>query len=185
MSGDDQTASLVVRAQQGDAAAFDELVRAYLRVAYSVALSVVSRPSDAEDVAQDAMLRAFQHIHTCREPGRFAGWLLQIVRNQARNWLDRRRWRDVPAEERSHEQPGTDESPESAAERRQLLAALALLGPAQREVLLLHDLEGWTHCEIAAAVGISEVMSRQHLFRARRELRAKLGTANPAEVDHG
>jgi RNA polymerase sigma-70 factor (ECF subfamily) len=184
VSGDDPTAALVVRAQRGDAEAFESLVRAYLRVAYSVALAVVGRPTDAEDVAQDAFLRAFERIDTCREPERFAGWLLQIVRNQARNWLDRRRWRDVPAAEHTREQVAGEDSPETAAGRGQLLAALQFLGTAQREVLLLHDLEGWTHAEIAASVGISEVMSRQHLFRARRELRAKLGADASAEVDH-
>ena len=58
--------------------------------------------------------------------------------------------------------------------KQQLLAALARLNQVQREVVLLHDLESWTHAEIAGALNISEVSSRQHLFQARRQLRELL-----------
>lgn len=169
-----ETAALVVRAQNGDPDAFQALVRAYLRPAFSVALAVVGRPADAEDVAQDALLLAFERLETCREPARFAGWLLQIVRNQARNWLDRRRLRDVPARHVVVEQVHGDPQPDASAFREHLLQALAVLSPVQREVVMLHDLEGWTHPEIAAALGMSETMSRQHLFLARRRMREQL-----------
>ena len=174
MPADDVTASLVARAKRGDAAAFEALVRTYLRPAYSVALAVVRRPADAEDVAQDAFLVAFERLDSCAEPARFSGWLLQIVRNRARNWLDRRRLRDVPSDDRLIEQPVARSSTEPAALRTELVRALAVLGAAECEVVLLHDLEGWTHPEIGQALGMSEVMSRQHLFVARRKLRAEL-----------
>ncbi len=187
MPSADQTAALVVQAQQGEPDAFTALVRAYLRAAYAVALGTVGRPADAEDVAQDAFLLAFERLDTCREPARFGGWLLQIVRNQALNWLDRRRLRDVPAEDRP---PGAAEesgAAEAVIGRSRLLRALGLLTPLRREIILLHDLEGWTHPEIAAALDISEVMSRQHLFLARRQLRAHLDgqppPANPLNTD--
>jgi RNA polymerase sigma-70 factor, ECF subfamily len=172
---DEATASLVVRAQRGERGAFDALVRAYLRAAYAVALGVVGRPADAEDVAQDAMLIAFERIDTCREPARFAGWLLQIVRNQGRNWLERRKLRDPPAGDVPQERFGEVPPPYAAGEQGGLLQAMGLLSPVAREVVLLHDLEGWTHAEIGSALGVSEVMSRQHLFLARRELRSQLG----------
>lgn len=174
MLTDDAVAALVVRARDGDAAASEELVRGFLRPAYAVALSVVGRTSDAEDVAQDAVLIAFEKLDTCRDPARFAGWLLQIVRNQARNFLDRRRLRDVPADPDVREQVSSSRTDE-ATTRRRLMNALSTLSAAQREVVLLHDLEGWTHPEISAALGMSEVMSRQHLFQAHRELRSQLG----------
>jgi RNA polymerase sigma-70 factor (ECF subfamily) len=177
------TAALVVRAQQGEPAAFTALVRAHLRAAYAVALAVVGRPADAEDVAQDAFLIAFERIDTCREPARFVGWLLQIVRNQSRNWLAKRRFRDVPAQDEMPERGAEPHMPDTAL-RQHLLDVLSRLTAPQREVVLLHGLDGWTHPEIAASLGISEVMSRQHLFVARRELRARLdGTI--FEVDHG
>jgi RNA polymerase sigma-70 factor (ECF subfamily) len=176
---DDETAALVLRARRGEADAFAALVRAYLRPAYAVALATVGRPSDAEDVAQDAILRAFERLDTCREPEKFVGWLLQIVRNHGKNWLDRRRLRDVSADGLVPDQAQQSTPVEGAAMRAPLLRALDELLPVRREILLLHDLEDWTHPEIAAALQISEVLSRQHLFLARRELRTMLGERAP------
>src|SRR5690349_15054561 len=86
---------LVVRARRGDPAAFTELVRRHLRAAYAVALAVLQRPADAEDVAQDALISALEHLDDCREPARFSGWLVKIVRNRALHALDKRRLRDA------------------------------------------------------------------------------------------
>jgi RNA polymerase sigma factor (sigma-70 family) len=72
--------------------------------------------------------------------------------------------------------------PDALAFQSRLLEAMAVLGSNEREVVLLHDLEGWTHAEIAEALDISVVMSRQHLFQARRELRTHLDP--PAEDEH-
>jgi RNA polymerase sigma-70 factor, ECF subfamily len=180
---DPATADLVRRAQRGETAAFEGLARAYLRAAYSVALGVVSRPADAEDVAQEAFVVAVEKIETCREPERFAGWLFAIVRTRALNWLDRRRLRDVPREAEQAERAGDAPRVERGQERARLVAALDELSAVQREVVLLHDLEDWTHAEIAGALGISEVMSRQHLFQARRILRGQLAEHAPSEVN--
>ena len=177
------TASLVVRAQNGDRESFALLTRTYLRAAYAVALAILRRPSDAEDVAQDSLLLAFERLSSCREPVRFAGWLLQIVRNQALNALTSRKLRDVPGEVHSEEVSGELPMPDSSTYRDQLLRALGKLTAVRREVVLLHDLEGWTHPEIAGALQISELMSRQHLFLARRELREQLG-GGIFEVEH-
>lgn len=175
MPCDPRTADLVARAQRGEEGAFGALTRLYLRAAYSVALAIVGRPADAEDVAQDALLLAFERLGTCREPERFGGWLLRIVRNQAHNWLARRHLRDVPGCEIDADFPDEAASPGSTVARDRLLAALAAISPVRREVVLLHDMEEWTHPEIAAALQISEVTSRQHLFQARRQLRERLG----------
>jgi RNA polymerase sigma-70 factor (ECF subfamily) len=179
-----ETAELVRRAQQGDPHAFTALIKEYLRAGYAVALSVLSRPADAEDVAQDSFLKAFERIETCREPEHFAAWFFQIVRNRAFNWLESRRLRDVASDDAKIIEFSTAPV-ESAGMRHTLLVALAALEPAQREVVLLHDLENWTHSEIAAALGISEVGSRQHLFRARQLMRAKLSGGTPSEEHHG
>lgn len=184
MLSPDETARLVRLAKQGQADAFTLLVCAYLRAVYAVALSIVGRPADAEDIAQDACLKAFEHIDTCREPERFVGWLLQIARNQARNLLDRRWLRDVAGEGAKVLEFATIPSA-AAGQREDLLAALATLDVRSRELVLLHDLEGWTHPEIAAALDLSEELSRQILFRARRALRVELGGAVPLEGSHG
>jgi RNA polymerase sigma-70 factor (ECF subfamily) len=173
------TAEQVRLALRGEARAFDALARAFLRPAYAVALAVLQRPADAEDVAQEALVAALERIDTCRHPDRFGPWLLQSVRNRARNWLAHRRLADVPSF--AVEEEGHDGDGERGTLRRQLVAALDAVTPVQREVVLLHDLEGWTHAEIAVALDISEVSSRQHLFVARRTLRSRLGEATPAE----
>ena len=167
------TSDLIEGALRGESDAFTGLVRAYLRPAYSVALSVLGRPTDAEDVAQDAFMKAFASLESCREPEHFAAWFFQIVRNRARNLLDSRRLRDVAADDSKILEFASPAS-ESAGMRQALLSALSDLDPDKREVVLLHDLENWTHAEIAQALNISEVHSRQHLFRARQLLRAKL-----------
>ncbi len=174
MTDSTSTAALVRRAVGGDARAFDGLARAFLRPAYAVALAVVRRPADAEDVAQEAVVAALERIDTCRQPERFGAWLFQAVRNRARNWVERRRLADVPAEQVEVADAGRDGYGERDVLRRQLLWALDGITPVQREVVLLHDLEGWTHAEIAAALDLTEVNCRQHLFTARRALRARL-----------
>ena len=170
----------MTRAKRGDRDAFSELARAYLRPAYAVALAILGRPADAEDVAQEALVAALEKLETCREPERFAAWLLQIARNRAKNWRAGRSLREAGREE---ERSGAEaRDPVLAAEpglREVLAAALGRLPEAQREVVLLHDLEGWTHGEIGACTGISETMSRQHLFNARKALRALLAGHRP------
>src|SRR5262249_39119772 len=135
----------------------------------------------AEDVAQDAFVLALERIGSCREPARFAGWLLTIVRNRALSWVERRKLRDVAGDERPEAAPAG--GPRESGREGRLIAAADALSPEKREVVLLHDLEEWTHGEIATALGISEVMSRQLLFVARKALRRRLGEGTQ-EADH-
>lgn len=176
---------VVRRAQTGDPKAFEQLARQFLRGAYAVALSIVRRPSDAEDVAQDAFVLALEKIQTCREPDRFAGWLMQIVRNQAKNHLLRRKFRDVTKEDPQDLPTGESPDLRDPQLQEELLRALHALTPPEREVVLLHDLEGWTHPEISKATEHSEVMSRQHLFQARKKLKKALNHFQEKEKDHG
>jgi len=172
-------AELVARARRGDGGAFGELVRRHLRAAFAVALAVLGRPHDADDIAQEAFVVAFERLDDCREPARFSGWLLQIVRNRARHALEKRALRDAASDVALLPAPAIAGD---VVLRTHLLAALATLQPVQREIVLLHDLDGWTHAEIAEALGLTEVNCRQHLFTARRALRAELAHE---EVRHG
>jgi RNA polymerase sigma factor (sigma-70 family) len=163
----DSDAALVARALAGDAHAFESLVRRHFRAAY-----------DADDVCQDAFVRAWERLADCREPHRFAAWLAQIVRNRARNRLAYFRIRRVLPMAAAEHRASAGASPHADAEReelrRALLAALGGLPRVQREVVMLHDLEGMKHGEIAELVGCSEGMSRRHLSDARRVLRTRL-----------
>jgi RNA polymerase sigma-70 factor, ECF subfamily len=170
-------AGLVALTLAGDAAAFELLVRRHYGAAHAVALAVLGNRADAEDACHDAFVRAAERLEDCRQPDRFGPWLRTVVRNHARNALARRAVRraapldavtgGIPAE--------AEREVEREELARRLEAAMARLKPAEREVLLLHDLEDWTHEEIARDIGVSVVMSRQHLFQARRRLRAMLG----------
>ena len=169
---------LVAGVRRGDTAAADLLVRRHMPLAYTIALAVLGSRMDAEDVCQDAMVRALEKIDDCRSPSRFRYWLVQIVRNQARNVLAKQRVRSGPTLDdiEEHRAPGhASEMAERGELRVALFSALDRLTPVQREVVLLKDLEGWDHRMIAAALGLSEGMSRQHLFAARGALRLTLG----------
>jgi len=174
---DETDAQLVEAVRQGDREAAGRLVERYLRPCRTVALGIVGNEAGAEDVAQDAFVYAIERIDDCRKPGRFSSWLFQIVRNRSRNHVrDRKSDRHVTLD--ATPLGGSAPSPHRDAERSQLrgrlLDALAELREDRREVLLLHDLEGWTHREIAERVDLPEGTVRSHLHHARRAMRERL-----------
>jgi RNA polymerase sigma-70 factor, ECF subfamily len=167
-------AALVARTLDGDERAFELLVRRYRRVALARALAVLSDPEDAEDVVQDAFIEAHDQLRTLRDPARVGPWLMTAVRNRALNTeRSRRRRRTVAIEDDlpldAHQ--STDRQLMREDMRRELLLALRRLSGVQREVVLLADLEGCAHAEIARLLGISVLMSRRHLSDARQRLR--------------
>ena len=168
---------LVRAALQGQAQAFGVLVTRYMRPGYLVALSVTGNQEDAEDVSQEAFLVALKRLEDCRDPERFGGWFLTIVRNRARNLLRREHLRR--GEELTPEiTPGLGGPAEDLKQveiREQLARGLEGLSEVRREVLLLHDLEGWKHREIAVRLGIPDGTVRSHLHFARKHLRDRLG----------
>ena len=182
--GEPSDTELVGQARRGQVAAAEALVRRYLRPAYAVALAVLRNAAEAEDVAQESLMVALQRLDQCRDPARFGPWLLRAVRNRSLNRLDQARVRGVFDGEAVRGEPQLADATRILV-RQRLLAALEHLSATQREVVLLHDLEEWTHPEIAAALDVSEVMSRQHLFVARRILRDRLGSDPKEEPGHG
>ncbi len=169
-------AQLVILARSGDPDGFNELVRRYQRAAFAVALGVTGRRQDAEDAVQESFLVALERLDNCRNPAKFAGWLLTIVRNRSRNLVRRESLRggeQIPVSARTSD-PGPDRVAHLAALRRRLRAALGGLSEIQREIVLLHDLEGWKHSEIAERLGMPSGTVRSHLHFARKALRAEL-----------
>lgn len=167
-------AALVERAIRGDAGAFEGLVRRYTRQAHLVALAIVKEPADADDVCQDAFIRALERLEECRNPARFGAWFLRIVRNRAhsvRRYLGVREAAPLDALPLAADDPGPAREADRARLRDNLLKALADLTEVQREVVLLHDLEGWKHREIGELLELPEGTVRAHLFHARRALR--------------
>ena len=157
-------------------------MRRHWRATYAVAFAVMHNVMDAEDVTQDAMVRALERLEECREPAKFGAWLGQVARRTALNALRARRLRTT--------EPAADTAADAVADtarhaelgelRGRLMTALDALTPVQRNVVLLHDHDGRTHKEIGAIVGCSEGMSQQHLFAARKTLRRHLGELRDA-----
>lgn len=181
-------AALVLRAREGDADAFETLVRRHYRTAFAVARGRVESPMDAEDVVQDAFIRALERLDHC-DPEHFAGWFLTLVRNRAHNTriYEGRRGGADPEETglRAPETEGPMRDVARSEVRRALDDAIRTLSPVQREVLLLHDLEGLKHAEIAKTAGVSVGMSRYHLMMARRKMRDELDREALEVLGHG
>ena len=169
---------LVREALVGRSEAFGVLVTRYQRPAYLVALSVTGNPEDAEDVAQEAFLVALKRLEDCRDPEKFGGWFLTIVRNRSRNLLRRERIRrgEEISPETSPGKGGPEEDLKRWEIRRQLEEGLVGLSEIRCQVLLLHDLEGWKHREIAERLGIPDGTVRSHLHFARKHLKDHLET---------
>jgi RNA polymerase sigma-70 factor, ECF subfamily len=177
-------AHLVERARRGEAAAFETLVRRHARAVYATAMSVLNDAQEAEDVSQDAFVTALERLDDC-DPDRFTAWLLRIVRNHAISAHRRRQVRstvslDVATALTSESDPGLDA--QRSRLRQRLRDALDALGETQRQVLLLHDLEGYKHREIGEMLGMPEGTVRYTLFQARRAARQRLDEDNEGDT---
>jgi RNA polymerase sigma-70 factor (ECF subfamily) len=173
---EDSDMRLVVRVRAGDRSAAEILVRRYLAACRAIALALVGNMSEAEDVCQDAFLAAMRDIDDCRDPARFRAWLTQIVRNRAFDLLRRRNIHEVvDIDSNEFAQDATQLQQAERAELRQsLLDALAELSEPQRIAILLHDVEGWKHREIAAFLELPPGTVRSHVHHARARLRELL-----------
>jgi RNA polymerase sigma-70 factor (ECF subfamily) len=180
--------ALVAAAAQGDARAYEELLRRHFRAVYLVTLAIVVERADAEDVCQDAFIRGWERMRDCQEPERVRAWLCSIARRLALNHVQRSPARRTVALEAVQSSVAGRGAPAAMAERAELTsrleAALNALSPVQRQVVLLHDVEGLRHAEVAAALDLSVTMSRRHLSDARRSLREMLGPYDALEPDH-
>jgi RNA polymerase sigma-70 factor (ECF subfamily) len=166
--------ALVLAAQRGEREAFSALVRAHERRAYAVARAIVVNHEDAEDAVQEAFLHAYRALHRFLPDQAFGAWLHRIVANAALDITRRRKVRDADELPETVASPFRDPA-ESSELRRRLQEALETLPARQRAVIVLHDVEGFKHAEIGAALGIPEGTARSDLHYARSHLRAVLG----------
>ncbi|MCZ7527590.1 MAG: sigma-70 family RNA polymerase sigma factor [Acidimicrobiia bacterium] len=172
-----EEAELIARAQDGDRGAFDELVRRTYVDSYTLAMRLTADEEDARDVVQESYLRAWKGIRRFRGDAQFSTWLYRITANAAYSHLQRRRRTRTepmsdglePAEERLEAQP--EASAESAALSEQVSALLGELAPKLRAVVVLKDVYGLSHEEIAEELGISVTAAKVRLHRGRRRLR--------------
>jgi RNA polymerase sigma-70 factor, ECF subfamily len=193
-AGGPRDADLIAKVQGGQQELFYELVRPYERRVYAAALAILRNEQDAEDAAQEAMLKAFANIRQFRAEARFSTWLIQITVNEA--LMRRRRERTVPMEgiddrrdEESEYAPRDfadwREIPSEALERKEvrqrLAEALATLDEKYRQVFVMRDMEHLNIQETAEALGITVASVKTRLLRARLMLRDLLA----AGWEHG
>jgi RNA polymerase sigma-70 factor (ECF subfamily) len=192
---------MIARILAGERELFHDLIRPYERALYLAAYSVTCNEADAEDVAQDAAIKALQGLKGFRGDSRFSTWLLSIALNEARS-----RWRKVKGESldalTEGEDSGGDYTPSVLADwrfipsrelerkelRQMLREAMAKLTPPLREVLILRDVRGLSVAETAAATGVSEGLVKVRLFRARlgmqKLLAPQLASAQATSAGH-
>jgi RNA polymerase sigma-70 factor (ECF subfamily) len=165
---------LVLAAQRGDQAAFNELVRMHERRAYAVARAIVANHEDAEDAVQDGFLHSYKALDRFLPDQAFGAWLHRIVANAALDITRRRKVRDADELPETVASPFRDPA-EGSELRQRLTDALAKLPERQRAVIVLHDVEGFKHSEIGKILSIPEGTARSDLHYARTHLRAILG----------
>ena len=169
---------LVERARVGDHAAFKALYDRNVDRIYRLAYRMAGRDELARDVTQETFLRAWQRLDQFRGDAAFSTWLHSIGVSVALNELrkvDRHRKRERPLEDAAFVAPASPRLDHDALER--LREAVDELPEMYRTVFLMHDLEGYSHGEIAEALGVAEGTSKARLFRARAKLRESLGDA--------
>jgi len=193
-SRDDRDRALIVRILAGERELFHELVRPYERSVYFAAYSLLQNQHDAEDVAQEAVLKALKNLESFRAEARFSTWLVTIALNEARGRLRHNRVLEFESTDATPDNESGDfvpavisdwrEVPSDALERKELRQilhrAIERLPVIYREVLVLRDVQGMNIADTATALGVSEGLVKTRLLRARlmmqKELAPQLNT---------
>ena len=174
-----EDAILVRRAASADVAAFETLYRRHHRRVHGVIVRLVGQAgARAEDLTQEAFVRAWQALPSFRFESAVSTWLHRLAVNTALMELRARRSRPLADDdEDALESLSTPDTAGHAVLGRDLERAVATLPPRARAVLVLHDVEGWKHEEIAEELGMAVGSSKAQLHRARGLLRTRIGEA--------
>jgi RNA polymerase sigma factor (sigma-70 family) len=177
VNDDPLEAHVIRRVQNGDAGAYDYLVSKYLRRVVSIAWSIVRNAQDAEDLGQEAFVKAYQSIERFHAGEPFGPWIYRIVTNLSLDVLKHRtkfRHEEIADTERAARRDDTELPAMSNEIAARIDAAIAELPEMQRVVARLHLVEELEHAEIAAMTGLSDGTVRSHLSHARAKLKDKL-----------
>jgi RNA polymerase sigma-70 factor (ECF subfamily) len=181
-AADAAESELIGRARRGDVAAFERLTGAHADRLYAVVLRLVGNRSDAEDVVQETLLRAWRGLARFEGRSMYFTWLYRIGVNESNRALERRSRRgpSVPIDDEELQLPAPPhEGPAGRTQqselRRALDRAIADLAPGYRTALVLRDVEGLSTREAAAIAEIGEAAFKSRLHQARLKVRATLG----------
>ncbi len=176
MQPDVDDAYLVRRAQEGYLDAYELLVKRYSNQTYRIAYRMLGKHQDAQDVAQEALIAAWQGLPQFRADAAFATWLYRIVTRRALNRLTRDRVTDSAdlLDALPDHAPGPAEQNELLHAGDAVTAAIMMLPLPQRTVIVLHHFEGLSYAQVASVTKSSVPAVRSHLFRARRTLATDL-----------
>ena len=182
----DEELAVIQKVQNGDVNAFEDLVAAYEQNVYNLALRMTGNPEDAEDMAQEAFLKAYNSLPSFRGDSKFSVWLYRIVSNVCLDFLRKKNKRgaislsveDDDGEDTQLDLPDTSQSPEELLEKKLTREAvrrgLAALPPDARQILLLREIEGLSYEEIGEVLGLESGTVKSRIFRARKKLVAFL-----------
>jgi len=175
-SGGADERALIDRVKRGDTAAYDELVRRYLRRAMTIARRLLDDAEDAEDLVQDAFMRALDRIRGFDSEREFGPWFFRLLVNTGLNARKARAVRATEAVSASASSPSAlpDELLERKEIRDRFAAALDALPPRQRLIVSMFEADGLSTAEIAHALGITPETVRWHHHQARQKLRELL-----------
>lgn len=158
---------IISRILRGDVEAFGNLVHHYAPALVGAARHLTRNTEDAEDVAQEALLDAYRHLASLKQPAKFKSWLFGILRHKCLDYLQRRQPETLALEE--YTEVIAAPTPAETSELMELLNSLPL---ADREILAAHYLQGLSYREVAEVLGISEEAARQRCNRVRARLRS-------------
>ena len=175
---------IIRQAQQGNAGAFEQLYRRYSKRVYHLCIRMVNNEAEAEDLTQEAFLRVFRKIHTFQGKSAFSTWLHRVSVNTVLMSLRKKKRVEIPLETDGHyeEEPGVasqipgapDPSLVGLFDRENLKRALGQMPNGYKRMLVLHDVLGFEHNEIALIVKCSAGNSKSQLHKARVRMRALL-----------
>ena len=178
---------LVQRAQQGDTAAFDELVRRYTSIVYRVLYKILRHEEDTQDALQDTFVSAYRALPRFRQDARFSSWIYRIATNAAlmkararkNNLVSLDHPTEDPDAQSAWELPDWSATPDeeimTGETRRIMEDAIQALPPEQRAAFVLHDIQDLSSAETAQAMGITVSAVNSRLHRARVFLRDRIG----------
>lgn len=176
----DTDEALVLQSQRGDPAAFEALVRQYQQMIHALTFRMTGSPDDAEDLAQETFIRAYQQIGSFRSASKFSTWLYRIAVSICLNWRQReaRRLQVYAncAETLADGMAGTSTAEADAGLSQRVQAALLKLPAKQRAAIVLTAYDGMNHAEAAKVLGCTEATVSWRVFAARRKLQRWLAT---------